>query len=498
MRTRLLLLALLTVAAQAHVGNPDIYLEGNAGPYRLFVAVRPPTVIPGVAEIEVRSRTADVRELRVVPLPLSGKGAQFAPVADKLTVSPQDPQFFTGSVWLMAHGSWQVRLTAAGRQGTGTLAVPLPSIAQGVKKMQLGLGVMLGALGLFLVLGLVAMTWSGIREAKLEPGAEAGASDKRRAATGAVIAAVVVAAVVWGGNAWWSSEAAVFDARVYKPLVMHAALEPGGVLTLKMTEPGWMNASSRPGAFTRVLFVRKMDDLVPDHNHLMHLYALREPGLDVVYHLHPSPVETGLFRLILPDMPAGAYKLYGDIVHTNGFAETMVTTVQLPAVTGRALAGDDATGSAKPWTEAAESNTFTLPDGYRMEWLRGSSLPHAKEASLFQFRLLAPDGSAPHDMKFYMGMLGHAAFVKTDGSAFAHIHPDGTAAMAALMLTGNQSDSPMDMDMHTNMPGMKMGAGLPNEVSFPYGFPASGHYRIIVQMKHGETVETGIFDANVT
>src|ERR1700760_3940937 len=107
MLKRLLLLALLTVAAQAHVGNPDIYFEGNAGPYRLFVAVRPPVVIPGVAEIEVRSRSADVRELRVVPLPLTGAGVKFPPVPDKLTASAQDPQFFTGSVWLMTHGSWQ-------------------------------------------------------------------------------------------------------------------------------------------------------------------------------------------------------------------------------------------------------------------------------------------------------------------------------------------------------------------------------------------------------
>jgi hypothetical protein len=90
-------------------------------------------------------------------------------------------------------------------------------------------------------------------------------------------------------------------------------------------------------------------------------------------------------------------------------------------------------------------------------------------------------------MAFYMGMLGHAAFVKTDGTAFAHIHPDGSASMAAVMMTGDPMDMP-EMDK----------PGLPNEVNFPYGFPSPGHYRIIVQMKHGETVETGIFDADVS
>jgi hypothetical protein len=38
-------------------------------------------------------------------------------------------------------------------------------------------------------------------------------------------------------------------------------------------------------------------------------------------------------------------------------------------------------------------------------------------------------------------------------------------------------------------------AGLPNTVSFPYGFPGPGTYRIIVQVKHGSVIETGFFDA---
>jgi hypothetical protein len=96
-----------------------------------------------------------------------------------------------------------------------------------------------------------------------------------------------------------------------------------------------------------------------------------------------------------------------------------------------------------------------------------------------------------------MGMLGHAAFVKTDGSVFAHIHPSGSVSMAALMLAQRQTAAPTA----NGMAGMEMGDSspkrLPNDVAFPYGFPTAGRYRIFVQMKHGEMVETGVFDAQV-
>jgi hypothetical protein len=62
--------------------------------------------------------------------------------------------------------------------------------------------------------------------------------------------------------------------------------------------------------------------------------------------------------------------------------------------------------------------------------------------------------------------------------------------MAAFMMSGNA----MDMGSMHHHGAMN---SLPNRVSFPYGFPQPGHYRIVVQMKHGGTVETGVFDAQV-
>jgi hypothetical protein len=91
-----------------------------------------------------------------------------------------------------------------------------------------------------------------------------------------------------------------------------------------------------------------------------------------------------------------------------------------------------------------------------------------------------------------MGMAGHAEFVRSDMSAFAHVHPAGSVAMAALELAqaGVLEGPPAMPD------GMAMEA-QPPEVSFPYGFPQPGDYRIFVQLKRAGQVETGVFDARV-
>ena len=139
---RLVAIALaLAAALQAHVGSPDVFYEGGAGPYRLLVTIRPPVIVPGVAEIEVRSAAPGVREMRFVPLPLTGAGAKFAPTPDTAQRSKDDPQFFTGSLWLMSVGEWQVRIHAEGDQGRGELSVPVPALPSRTQTMQTGVPV---------------------------------------------------------------------------------------------------------------------------------------------------------------------------------------------------------------------------------------------------------------------------------------------------------------------------------------------------------------------
>jgi hypothetical protein len=67
------------------------------------------------------------------------------------------------------------------------------------------------------------------------------------------------------------------------------------------------------------------------------------------------------------------------------------------------------------------------------------------------------------------------------------VHPAGSAPMAALQIA-----MPGSAPAHAHH-----AAVLPPTVTFPYGFPESGDYRIFVQMKRAGRIVTGAFDAHV-
>jgi TRAP-type C4-dicarboxylate transport system permease small subunit len=484
----LLVCLMASGAAHAHVGSKDVYETVTVGPYKLYVTIRTPTVIPGVATVEVRSSGANVTGIRITPLPIIGEASKHPPTSDPMARSSADPAFFTGSLWIMASGSWQVRFQIAGEAGEQTVSVPVPAVALSTLKMQRGLGIVLGVLGLFLVVSMAGIVAAAIRDARLAPGAVPSPGRRRRAVVATVGSLVFMGLLLWGGATWWNAEAASYSLDLYRPLRVDPVLS-GNVLDLEV-EAFYPDSERRR---------RSNNDFLPDHGHLMHLYAIREPEMDAVFHLHPDLAGPGDFRISLPSMPAGEYTLYGDVVHASGFPETLVSKVVIPAnMPGGHPRPDDAAAYLPALSKGPLGDSYKLPDGYVMVWDRPSTLT-ANTGYTFRFRLLNAEGGPAADMQPYMGMAGHAAFVKTDGSVFAHTHPEGSAAMAALMLAnggsgatghaGMNMDMPMEMSQHTEP--------VSSTVEFPYGFPFAGRYRIFIQMKHGSTIETGAFDASV-
>ena len=522
---------LLIVPAWAHVGNPDVYFQGAAGPYHLVITIRTPQMIPGTADVEILSATPGISKITVVPLYIVGPGAKYPPVGDLLAQSKEDPQYFSGKIWLMESGSWQVRVQVEGAQGLGELAVPVPAAARRTLPMQRSLGILLFALMSLLVVAIISIVGAARRESTLPSGEFPTAERSRRGRWMMAGTAIIVFGILYFGNWWWNSEASAKARQmIYKPPPLDIALEPNGKLLLKMGESTWHR--DRPETV--------MTALMPDHGHLMHLFLLREPGINRFYHLHPQivPLEPGLhanpgmsFETELPAIPAGRYQVFADVVRESGFPDTMIAEINLPDIPGVRLAGDDsaaissrlsadgakvnnngdpdgataASGTVEKVSVTSDGATATLPDGYRMIWERGTAPFTANHFVWLRFRLETPDGKPVSDSELYMGMAGHAEIVNSDRSVFAHIHPDGSVAMAALELTqkdsttGNASpNAQAGANSGGKMGGMDVSmAPRSAEVSFPYGFPKAGEYRLFVQMKRGGIIETGVFDTQV-
>lgn len=459
--------------AAAHVGSPDVYFDGKAGEYQVYVTIRAPQVIPGVAEVELRIPTGGVRAVRITPTPLTGPGARFAPTADLATRSLQDPHHYTGSLWMMSSGSWQVRVHVDGDKGSGEVRVPVPALARQTATMDQTLRWSLFGLMVFLVAGAVSIAGSASREGSLAPGVEPSPSNRVRARWVMAFTTLLLVGAIYLGDLWWKTEASSYSRLIFKPLGMKATVE-GARLTLQMQHTGWFQSSD-------------FDDLALDHGYLMHLFVIRQ-DLNRMWHLHPQPSGSGVFQTNLPTLAAGRYRLFADIVHRSGLPETMVTELDVPAITGVPLSGDDSAGTAGP-----AGSTAQLTGGYRMV----AEFPtpvRARELTLLKFRIEDPLGKPADGMELYLGMPAHAAAVKKDFSVFAHLHPSGTVPMAALELAKPAASS--NPHAGHNMPSIT--APLPAEVSFPYGFPTPGEYRLFIQIRRAGAVQTGSFDLVVS
>jgi len=232
--------------AQAHVGSKDVFEQVNAGPYKLFVTIRTPTVIPGVASVEVRSSGAMVRDIHITPLPITGEASKHPPTSDLMTNSTADSAFFTGSIWMMASGSWQIRFEIAGDAGNQIASVAVPAVAISTLKMKRGLGLTLGFLGLFLVVSMASIVAAAVRDARLEPGAVPSPRRRRRAILATVGSIAVMTLRIWGGAAWWNVEAAGYSLNVYQPMSVQPTLS-GNLLDLNvLAYDGGKERSSAP------------------------------------------------------------------------------------------------------------------------------------------------------------------------------------------------------------------------------------------------------------
>ena len=329
----------------------------------------------------------------------------------------------------------------------------------------------------------------------LKPGVVPDAVRRRRARLAIAATGVFVALMLWGGSRWWTAEASIYSRSVlFRPFDSRAAVRDEGsrrVLGLEIRDDRWAAGPVATGRYNA---------LMPDHGKLMHLFLVREPALDAFAHLHPVPrTPAGLaFDVDVPPLPQGRYRVFADIVHESGYAQTLVASVDVPPPLANSACdqagvhradADDSWFAGEAALEAPTSS-FTLADGPTVVWQRGPNPIVEKEDRVLTFTAQDSTG-ARLALEPYMGMLAHVAIAHEDGSVFAHLHPAGSISMAALQKFADKAGQGVTVDHSTHV------TPAPSDLSIPYAFPKAGRYHVCVQMKHAGRVMTAAFDANV-
>ncbi|HEY4209584.1 MAG TPA: hypothetical protein VGM31_22315, partial [Puia sp.] len=437
-RTTIIFLLLLWMkGGDAHVGSPDVAIQGVAGPYHLLVSIKPPDVIPGTAKVTVYLQGGMDATIATQPV-YYFSGEKGAPPAEVLQPVAGSSGAYAGLVWMMERGSSSILLHVKGSKGEGEMVVPIVAVSTAEKELPASTTLSLVILGIVLFVLMVTLIGASVGEGITREGEALSVRRKRSKRMAFALAALFTSLVVYGGNAWWGKWAGRYRRFMYKPMQAKLQLNPRyGRETMEMTIDTSNNERRASLSY-----------LVPDHGKIMHLFLMRLPVLDVFAHLHPDRVDTAHFLVHLPPMPKGKYLAFADIVYSSGFAETIRDTLLLTeAVKGEITPRDPDEAYAyalpnnlvdNPYRD--DNNTIVcgkpgkgvkMKDGSEMVMEEGPA-GGFESGMLSSLRFAIYDSSRkPVKLEPYLGMQGHAVVVKNDGSTYIHIHPVGTYSVAA-------------------------------------------------------------------
>lgn len=493
-------IAFVVLVCSAHIGSPDTWYEGNAGPYHVVVQVVAPGVVPGIAKIFVRVPATEAVRVTLQINRFDAIGATPPPELAKPVAG--DAGLFSGELWIMTRGSNSVTVDVSGARGAGKAVVPVGVVASRRLELDPRFGFFLAALGVFLFIGIVSIVGAAVREGSLPPGAEPDAHRRKKARLAMAGAGALAGLALMGGARWWKAEDGEFEKSLFRPLQTTVSIKVAKdqpELELQISDSLWLMRND--SSWLRQHGVSRRSPLILDHGKLMHAFMIREPDMLAFAHLHPRSADSITFNTLLPALPPGTYRVYGDIVHESGFSETVVSRITLrqPPASGLPLAdSDDAIFYS---TTNPNDSLGVASEGVIMRRLRSPGAFVVGVEAPLDFAI-TDQGGRPLKLEAYMGMPGHAVVAKDDGSVFVHLHPMGTVSMAsqmAIMMRQAGDSVSGELGKRISVSGPMLAPEIPSNgvVSFPYAFPQPGRYHMWVQAKHDGRILTGAFAFNV-
>lgn len=201
----------------------------------------------------------------------------------------------------------------------------------------------------------------------------------------------------------------------------------------------------------RGLTVRDFD---VEHTKRMHLIVVRR-DLRAFQHLHPFQRQDGSWWISLRLPLAGSYRLFADFSR-EGEPFTLASDL-------------DVDGRADLRALPAPAQTARSDGGYEVRKQAGRTRPGVEASSRFT---ISKDGETVKT-ESYLGAGGHLVALREGDLAFLHVHPT------------EHSD------------GMRESHGDDASIAFAATLPTTGRYRLFLQFKHDDTVQTVAFTQEV-
>ena len=528
----LILLLSSSLGVRGHVGSAGVVHEGKAGNYSVQVYVEPPDVIPGTAKVSVMVDGNDIKSVKMSPI-YYWTGDEGSPRSDEGIMTEAGK--YEGKIWLMENGAASVKVVIEGARGKGEVLIPIAALSTAQRQLPTSLGWILAGLALLLVGIMTTIIGASTGDSLLKVGETENNSTKKRRLVGSTIGASFCGLLLFGGNMWWNAETADYQRNIYRPYTATSSIslrDGQRILNFKIDSA---SVNGRSTSF-----------IIPDHGKLMHMFLVKEGSMEVFAHLHPSRKDTLTFEAPLPNMPAGKYLIFADVLRYHSLQNTITDTVEIPQTPKvnvmPTLTGDSddtfvVTNALNKTTNSIVDESITIcgSPGVKTKLQDGSSIvweekPNQKlvagKVYDLKFSVLAPDGK-PAELQTYLGMMGHAAVIKDDASVYIHLHPNGTYSSTAVQVLQKRIDETSNKRPNLNnakkfrdsvdnvltqlqsmteaerdkllMGDMKheVNEHHGGQVTFPYVFPKAGHYRVWLQVKREGKILTGVFDANV-
>jgi hypothetical protein len=225
---------------------------------------------------------------------------------------------------------------------------------------------------------------------------------------------------------------------------------------------------------------RPVEKFEIQHTKLMHLIVASR-NLSWLVHIHPRFQGAGKFVIDYAMPRAGAFRLYADYSTPTGGHEVALHDITVegdnPLTSRPALTVDTLKNMWITKTFRAHDEGRDPAPGapsYQVALMPMPGVLRAGEAAMLHFQVRDAKGKPLADLQPYLGAMGHAVILSSDGKTYLHTHPmEGD--MAAMMDDEGMHHAPQPSG---------------SDVVFHTTFPRPGLYRVWGEFMHGGKIIT--------